>query len=194
LLADKEVAVKHTGAFGCTTKWSDKEAANAAFMEKLNAQPVTLEMVSADTLKSLHKNADGNVRLIQFWSTRCTACLKEFAGIQDIYRMYSDRNFELVVVAMNKPAEKPAVTEWLDKTHATSRNLIFDSDNTAALQKAFDPNWASVTDVPYTILLDADGNVLYQTTAPVDQLKLRRTILANLPSAYIGLNNYWLQK
>ena len=30
LLADKEVAVKHTGAFGCSTKWSDKEAANVA--------------------------------------------------------------------------------------------------------------------------------------------------------------------
>jgi peroxiredoxin len=194
LLADKEVAVKHTGAFGCSTKWSDKEAANVAFMEKLNAQPISLEMVSADALKSLHTNADGNVRLIQFWSTECSACLQEFAGIQDIYRMYSDRNFELVVVSMDKPGEKPAVTQWLNKTHATSRNLLFDSDSTAALQKAFDPKWESGPEVPYTILLDADGNVLYQTDATVDTLKLRRTILANLPSAYIGLNNYWLQK
>jgi peroxiredoxin len=194
LLADKEVAVKHTGAFGCSTKWSDKEAANVAYMEKLNAQPVSLEMVSADTLKSLHTNADGNVRLIQFWSTRCGACLQEFAGIQDIYRMYSDRNFELVVVSMNRPDDKPAVTQWLEKTHATSRNLLFDSENTAALQKAFDAKWESGPEVPYTILLDADGNVLYQTAATVDLLKLRRTILANLPSAYIGLNNYWLQK
>jgi peroxiredoxin len=194
LLADKEVAVKHTGAFGCSTKWSDKEAANVAFMEKLNAQPIALEMVSADALKSLHTNADGNVRLIQFWSTKCSACLQEFAGIQDLYRMYSDRNFELVVVSMDKPGEKPAVTQWLNKTHATSRNLLFDSDNTAALQKAFDPKWEAGPGVPYTILLDADGNVLYQTDAPVDTLKLRRTILANLPSAYIGLNNYWLQK
>ena len=194
LLADKEVTVKHTGAFGCSTKWSDKEAANVAFMEKLNAQPISLEMVSADALKSLHTNADGNVRLIQFWSTKCSACLQEFAGIQDIYRMYSDRNFELVVVSMNKPGEKPVVTQWLNKTHATSRNLLFDSDNTAALQKAFDPKWESGPEVPYTILLDADGNILYQTNTPVDTLKLRRTILANLPSAYIGLNNYWLQK
>jgi peroxiredoxin len=194
LLADKEVAVKHTGAFGCSTKWSDKEAANVAFMEKLNAQPISLEMVSADALKSLHTNADGNVRLIQFWSTKCSACLQEFAGIQDIYRMYSDRNFELVVVSMDKPGEKAAVAQWLNKTHATSRNLLFDSDNTAALRKAFDPKWESGPEVPYTILLDADGNVLYQTDAPVDTLKLRRTILANLPSAYIGLNNYWLQK
>jgi peroxiredoxin len=194
LLAGKEVAVKHTGASGCSTKWSDKEAANVAFMEKLNAEPVSLDMVSADALKALHTNADGNVRLIQFWSTRCSACLKEFAGIQDIYRMYSDRNFELVVVSMNKPGEKPAVMAWLNKTHATSHNLLFDSENSAALQKAFDPKWQSSPDVPYTILLDADGNVLYQTAEPVDQLQLRRTILANLPSAYIGLNNYWLQK
>jgi peroxiredoxin len=194
LLADQEVAVKHTGAFGCSTKWSDKEAANVAFMEKLNAQPVSIDTVSADTLKALHKNADGNVRLIQFWSTRCSACLEEFAGIQDIYRMYSDRNFELVVVSMNKPDEKPVVTQWLEKAHATSRNLLFDSENTAALQKAFDPKWEARPEIPYTILLDADGNVLYQTDKPVDQLKLRRTILANLPSAYIGLNNYWLEK
>jgi peroxiredoxin len=194
LLADKEVAVKHTGAFGCSTKWSDKESANVAFMEKLNAQPIGLDMVSADTLKSLHTNADGNVRLIQFWSTKCSACMKEFAGIQDIYRMYSDRNFELVVVSTDKPGDKPQVTEWLNKTHATSRNLLFDSENTSALQQAFDPQWQSGTDTPYTILVDADGKVLYQTTGPVDQLKLRRTILANLPSAYIGLNNYWLQQ
>ena len=194
LLADQEVAVKHTGAFGCTTKWSDKEAADVAFMEKLNAQPVSLDTVSADALKALHTNADGNIRLIQFWSTRCSDCLKEFAGIQDIYRMYSDRNFELVVVAMNKPGEKPVVTQWLEKAHATSRNLVFDSENTAALQKAFDPKWEAGPEVPYTILLDADGNALYQTDKPVDQLGLRRTILANLPSAYIGLNNYWLDK
>jgi hypothetical protein len=95
---------------------------------------------------------------------------------------------------MNKPHEKAAVKDWLDKKHATSRNLLFDSENTAELQKAFGPKWDSGAEVPYTILLDADGNVLYQTAQPVDQLKLRRTILANLPSAYIGLNNYWLQK
>jgi peroxiredoxin len=192
LLADKEVAVKHTGAFGCSTKWSDKEAANVAYMEKLNAQPISLEMVSADTLKTLHTNADGNVRLIQFWSTGCSACLKEFAEIQDLYRMYSGRNFELVVVSTNKPGEKPAVTQWLNEKHATSRNLLFDSDNTGAVQKAFDPKWEAGT--PYTVLLDADGNVLYETTEPIDVLRLRRTILANLPSAYIGLNNYWLEK
>jgi hypothetical protein len=45
--------------------------------------------------------------------------------------------------------------------------------------------------VPYTILLDGDGKVLYKNLGTVDILELRRTILANMPSAYIGFNQYW---
>ena len=78
----------------------------------------------------------------------------------------------------------------LEKKHATSRNLLFASNDTAALQAAFDPAWESA--VPYTVLLDADGKVLYRNLGSVDMLKLRRTILANLPSDYAGFNQYWL--
>jgi len=41
-------------------------------------------------------------------------------------------------------------------------------------------------------LLDADGKVLYENLGSVDILELRRTILANLSSDYIGFNQYWL--
>jgi hypothetical protein len=61
------------------------------------------------------------------------------------------------------------------------------------LRKTFDADGQLKPTAPYTILLDADGNILYQTSANADILKLRRTILANLPSAYIGLNKYWIQ-
>ncbi len=57
------------------------------------------------------------------------------------------------------------------------------------MQKAFDPTWESA--VPYTILLDANGKVLYKNLGTVDILELRRTILANMPSDYIGFNQYW---
>ena len=77
----------------------------------------------------------------------------------------------------------------LQKQHATSRNLLFASDDTAALQKAFDPEWESA--VPYTVLIDADGKILYRRIGNVDMLELRRTILAHLPSDYIGFNKYW---
>jgi len=36
LLAHKEVTVKHTGVFGCSTKWSEKAAWRQAALEKIN--------------------------------------------------------------------------------------------------------------------------------------------------------------
>jgi hypothetical protein len=88
------------------------------------------------------------------------------------------------------PDDRAGVLSTLEKKHATSRNLLFASNDTAALQAAFDPAWESA--VPYTVLLDADGKVLYKNLGSVDMLELRRTILANLPSDYIGFNQYWL--
>ena len=87
------------------------------------------------------------------------------------------------------PDEKPSVLSLLEKMHATSRNLLFASDDTAALQAAFDPKWDPA--VPYTVLIAPDGRVLYQQQGSVDILELRRTILANLPSDYAGFNKYW---
>jgi hypothetical protein len=77
----------------------------------------------------------------------------------------------------------------LDKMHATSRNLLFASEDTAAMQAAFDPAWQSA--VPYTVLIAPGGKVLYQKQGEVDILELRRTILANLPAEYEGFNQYW---
>jgi hypothetical protein len=103
--------------------------------------------------------------------------------------MYNVRDFELVTVAANMPDEKNSVTRLLEKMHATSRNLLFDSNDTAGLQAAFDPTWESA--VPYTLLIAPDGKVLYQKQGSVDILELRRTILANLESDYEGFNHYW---
>src|ERR1700744_3621058 len=56
LLAHKEVAVKHTGVFGCSTKWSEKSAGRQAALEKINEQPVTVETISKPELTKLRAN------------------------------------------------------------------------------------------------------------------------------------------
>jgi len=87
------------------------------------------------------------------------------------------------------PDEEASVLGFLQTHHATSTNLLFDSEDTEAHQIAFDPQWDSA--VPYTVLLSGDGKVLYKKLGSVDLLELRRTILANLPSAYSGFSQYW---
>lgn len=191
LLARREVAVKHTGVFGCSTKWKEKQAAQVEALRKIETQPVALEMTSASDLKKLRSNPDKKMLLVSFWATWCGSCIHEFPDFEDTFRMYSVRDFELVTVAANMPDEKNTVMRVLEKMHATSRNLLFDSNDTAALQAAFDPTWESA--VPYTVLIAPDGKILYQTQGSVDILELRRTILANLASDYEGFNRYWSQ-
>jgi peroxiredoxin len=192
LLAHREVALKHTGVFGCSTKWKEKHAAQVEALRKIESQPVKLEMASAADLKRLRSNPDKKVLLVSFWATWCGSCIHEFPDIEDTFRMYSVRDLELVTVAANLPDERNSVTRVLEKMHATSANLLFDSNDTAALRAAFDPKWESA--VPYTVLIAADGRVLYRKQGSVDILELRRTILANLPSDYEGFNRYWLEQ
>jgi thiol-disulfide isomerase/thioredoxin len=189
LLAHREVAVKHTGVFGCSTKWKEKQASRLAALGKIESQPVQVEMASAADLKALRSNPTKKTLLISFWATWCGSCLHEFPDFEDTFRMYGVRDLELVTVAANMPDEKNSVLRVLEKMHATSRNLLFSSDDTAALQAAFDPTWESA--VPFTVLIAPDGKVLYRKQGSVDMLELRRTILAFLPSDYDGFNKYW---
>jgi len=191
LLAHREVAVKHTGVFGCSTKWKEKHAAQLETLRKIESKPVRLEMVSAQELKKLRSNPDKKMLLVSFWATWCSSCIHEFPDVEDTFRMYSVRDFDLVTVSANMPDEKDSVMRLLQKMHATSRNLLFDSNDTATLQLAFDPAWGSA--VPYTVLIAPDGKILYQKQGSLDILELRRTILANLASDYQGFNRYWSQ-
>ena len=189
LLAHKDPLVTHTGVFGCSTKWAEKQAARVEALRKLDSQPVDVSLASAADLRALRANTSGKMTLINFWATWCGACIDEFPGLEDTYRMYSVRDLNYVTVSTNMPDEKAGVLRMLQHFRSTGRNLLFASDETAALQTAFDPQWDSA--VPYTVLLAADGTVLYQRLGSVDILELRRKILASLPSDYVGFNRYW---
>ena len=160
-----------------------------AALEKIDEQPISVDMISKNELTKLSKNPGHQMMLVDFWATWCGSCIVEFADLQDTLRMYGAREFSVVTVAANMPDEQPSVLRFLQKKHATSRNYLFDSQDTAALQTAFDPKWDSA--VPYTILLSGDGKVLYKQLGSADLLELKRTILANLPSDYKGFNQYW---
>jgi peroxiredoxin len=190
LLAGKPVPVDHTGVFGCSTKWKSKQSSRVAEMKRTEAEPVRLEAAGADDLKKLRANPTGKVLLVNFWATWCGPCITEFPDLQETFRMFRRRDFDLVMVSANLPDEKPGVMKELERQHASTRNLQFASEDTYAMQAAFDAKWDS--GVPFTMLIAPDGKVLYQKQGEVDILELRRIVLGNLPDAsYVGHRAYW---
>jgi peroxiredoxin len=190
VLAGKQVTESHTGVFGCSTKWIEKEAGRDAEMKRIEAEPVTVQLASAADLKKLRTNATDKLVVVNFWATWCGPCINEFHDLETTYRMYRLRDFDMVMVSANMPDEKEGVMKLLNREHASGRNLLFGSTDTYAMQAAFDPKWDS--GVPYTVLIAPGGKVLYRETGQVDILKLRRIILGNLPDPdYKGHRAYW---
>ncbi len=193
VLAGKPVPVEKTGTVGCSIKWAYKEASGRQEMAEIEKEPVALEPAGLDQLKTLRRNGTGKLLLVNFWATWCGPCTAEFPEFQKMFRMYRHRKFDLVTVSTNFPDEKKAVLEFLQKQHASSRNVIFGTEDTYAQMAAFDPEWNA--GVPYTVLLGMDGQVLYKHQGPIEPLEVRRTILANLPDGdYIGQQAYWRSK
>ncbi len=192
LLAGQSVPVARTSVEGCGTKWvRTVDTGAAAEQAAIDAEPVEVSMAGPAELKALRGNGTKNLLLINFWATWCGPCVSEFSDLQDTYRMYRSRPFGLVTVSENQPEEKAAVLAFLDKKHASSRNLLFATPDTYGLQEAFDPMMGSA--VPFTVLVAPNGDVLYQELGSLDMMKVRRAILANLPDdgQHPGQRAYW---
>ena len=193
LLAHQPVKMPHTGVFGCSTKWKSKHEGRVAELAKIEAEPVKLEDATAEVLKKLRSNPTDKVLLINFWATWCGPCMKELPDLETTYRMFRGRDFDLVTVSTNLPDERAGAMKALQKQHASSRNYQFASDDTYAMQAAFDAKWES--GVPYTVVIAPGGKQLYAKSGEVDILELRRLILGNLPDPdYKGHRAYWAAK
>jgi peroxiredoxin len=180
LLAGRPVPVGQTPAFGCSTKWKEKEASRIADQAKIDAEPVKLEPASAGDVAKLRSNQSGRLLLMSYWDTQCRSCLLAFPEVEKTFRMYRVREFDLVTVSTDSPEKKDAVLKILEGQHASSRNLL--SGPTDGMGKP---------GTPYTVLIGLDGKVLYERHGDVDFLELRRTILAHLPADYPGFQKYW---
>jgi peroxiredoxin len=191
LLAGKPVPVTDTTAFGCTTKWLSKASGVEQEWARIQAEPVTVDMIGADDLKKIRANSTDKVLLVNLWSTNCATCASQFFDLETTYRMYRKRAFDLITINTNAPAEAPQVLAFLKKEYASSQNKQFATADRGGLQAAWGEKWNLAQ--PLTMVIAPGGQVLYRKEGKIDILEVRRTILAAMPDTkgYIGSKAYW---
>jgi thiol-disulfide isomerase/thioredoxin len=178
LLAGQEPPVTETKVFGCSTKWDDKAESSRRWLEKVRKEPVTVQPADAAALRELRANKSGPVRLVNVWATWCGPCVAEFDELVETNLRFRHRDFELVTVAAQFPDEKDQVLRFLQKHHASTRNLYFGETDKYKLIEALDPDWSGA--LPHTLLLGPGGDVLFRQTGEIDFLALRRKIVPAL--------------
>jgi peroxiredoxin len=193
LLAGGEVKETVTRSFGCSTKWLFKKNRVAADQAAWEKKPVTVDDLDVELSKKLRANATNKVRLVNFWSTSCGPCVKEFPDLVDTYRRFQNRPVELITISLDDPAMRPAVSKFLESRHAalsdrtapslkeegrTSNNYHWTGGNPDAMAEAIDGEWSGA--LPHTVLIAPGGKILWRHTGEIDVVEVRRQILKGL--------------
>jgi peroxiredoxin len=177
LLNNKEVPVTTTKVFGCSIKWAEKSGWINKAKEQWAKEPVSLDTISADGLKDLLKNTSDKLRLINVWATWCGPCVVEFPEFVSMNRMYRRRDFEFISISADEPTKKDKALQFLKKQEASNINYIFSIDDKYKLIEAIDPKWQGA--LPYTLLVEPGGKIVYAKEGPIDPAALKKTIVDN---------------
>lgn len=175
LLAGRAVANPQTKTFGCSTKWGWKTEYKEKVYAEWDARPVRLEKISVAGIQELVQNPSDKLRLLNVWATWCGPCILEYPDLLVTHRMYQGRDFEFISISADKPEHADKALKMLEKMRSPITNYIFDQDDPYALAEALDPEWTAA--LPYTMLIEPGGKVVYRHQGMVDILELRRAIV-----------------
>ena len=175
VLAGKNPEPATTKVFGCSMKWSWKKEYTEQLYKKWAALPVTISDITADGVKELLQNNTQKLRLINVWATWCGPCVLEFPDFITIDRMYRGRDFEFVSISTDKPEKKAKALNFLKEQQASNPNYIFSGSDVYQLIDVVDPEWKGA--LPYTILVEPGGKIVYREQGLVNSMQLKKIIV-----------------
>ena len=197
LLAGQPVPEATTKPHGCSTKWLSKKGLVTEKMEKWDKTPVDVEPIDAAGVAALCKNGTRKVRLINVWATWCGPCVAEFPELVTTARKFGLRDFEFISISTDETKDIAKVKAFLEKRGAglsdrlkksvkeegrTTNCYVFSGASTDDLMKAIDPQWPG--GIPHTILVGANGDILWRHNGAIDGDELRSKVLEHMGAFY----------
>lgn len=182
LLSGKEPEAAVTKTFGCSIKWAWKNDWVQKQRDEWSGEPVSLNEITREGIRTLMQNDSDNLRLVNVWATWCGPCVIEFPEFVNINRMYRDRDFEFISISADKPDKKDKALRFLTKKEASNRNYLYSGGDVYEMIDAVDPAWQGA--LPFTVLIAPGGEVLYKIDGPIDPLVVKQKIVGYLGRYY----------
>jgi peroxiredoxin len=120
--------------------------------------------------RNLHSSElRGKRVLLNFWSISCEVCLRDMPRLSRLHESLQDQDFTIIGVAMPHDPP-PAVIETVQRL-APSYPIALDVHG--EVNKAF----GGIEVTPTIILVGPDGNISYTARGPLDEVRLRATLV-----------------
>jgi len=175
VLLNTEILEPITKTFGCSIKWGWKMSWTNKVNEDWNKMPVALDEINDEGIRILMNNDSDKLWLINIWATWCGPCVIEYPEFIKIHRMYKERDFEFISLSADRLEQKEKALKFLQKNHSAVKNYIFSGTDIYKLISAVDPEWDGA--LPYTVLIEPDGKVVYKEMGTIDPLELKKIIV-----------------
>ena len=121
-----------------------------------------------DGEKFTNESIKGKVVLLEFWTTWCPYCFTEAPFVDKINHEYGDKG--LLVLTINVGESKKSVKKYLEQHPRTTRIILTDDTNLAAMYEA--------VEYPIYVVIDKNGNIAGTQRGAAGEEALRDLVAA----------------
>ena len=116
---------------------------------------------------------DGKVLLVNFWATWCPPCRREMPGFIELREQYHAQGFEILGIAIDTP---DLIKEFTDSL-GVNYPILHGEIDAVAISSAYGNTAGGL---PYSALIDREGNIRFLHTGELPKLRLETQIQALL--------------